>query len=159
MENQRSHLPHRSSLNYDHRVLNYQWQIFKTAILQSAHNTLPKRKVSPYIYQDKLTSDELKHLQLQNSLLNQIYYIIHQFLYENAKLNQLQYQWTYKKPVNNRTCLLKINSQYANTDGHFDLIEAPFLLTNRNRSLFENLLLKINLLQKLSKAKRSLLEA
>src|SRR5439155_4987357 len=72
MENQRSHLPHRSSLNYDHRVLNYQWQIFKTAILQSAYNTLSKRKVSPFIYQDKLTSDELKHLQLQNSLLNQI---------------------------------------------------------------------------------------
>src|SRR5439155_20543570 len=103
MENQRSHLSHRSSLNYDHRVLNYQWQIFKMAILQSAHSTLLKRKVSSYIYQDKSTSDELKHLQLQNSLLNQIYYIIHQFLYDNAKLNQLQYQWTYKKLVNKRT--------------------------------------------------------
>ena len=77
MENQRSHLSHRSSLNYDHKVLNYQWQNFKTAILQLAHSTLLKRKVSPYIYQDKSISDELKHLQLQNLLLNQIYYIIH----------------------------------------------------------------------------------
>src|SRR5439155_9041347 len=118
MENQHSRLPHRSSLNYDHRVLNYQWQIFKTAILQLAHNTLPKRKVSPYIYQDKSTLDKLKHLQLQNSLLNQIYYIIHQFLYDTAK-NNLQYQWTHKKPDNKCTCLLEINSQYADTDGHF----------------------------------------
>src|SRR3954463_2451986 len=35
----------------------------------------------------------------------------------------------------------------------------PFLLTNRNRTSFESLLLKINSLRKLSKAKRSLLEA
>ena len=158
MENQRSHLSYRSSLNYDHRVLNYQWQIFKTAILQLAHNTLPKRKVLPYIYQDKSTSDKLKHLQLQNSLLNQIYYIIHQFLYDTAK-NNLQYQWTHKKPVNKCTCLLEINSQYADTDGHFDPLEVPFLLTNRNKSSFESFLVKINSLQKLSKAKCSLLEA
>src|SRR2546429_9602030 len=100
------------------------------AILQSAHSTLLKRKVSPYIYQDKSTSDELKHLQLQNLLLNQIYYIIHQFLYDTTKLNKLQYQWTYKKPVNKRTCLLEINSQYTDTDEHFSPLEVPILLTN-----------------------------
>src|SRR5438874_4464406 len=93
MKNKCSRLSHRSSLSYDHRVFNYQWQMFKTAIMKAAHKTILKRKVSPYIYQDKSSSEELKHLQLQNSLLNQIYFTIHQFLYESKKINQLQYQW------------------------------------------------------------------
>src|SRR5436309_3386071 len=109
MENKHSSLPHRSSLSYDHRVLNYQWQMFKTVIIKAAHKTIPKRKVSPYIYQE-----------FHNSLLNQIYFILHQFLYESKKIDQLQYQWTYKKLACKRTCLLKINSQYVNTDGHLD---------------------------------------
>src|SRR3954449_13293075 len=134
MENQHSRLSHRSSLNYDHRVLNYQWQQFKTALTQSAHDTLIKRMFSPYIYQDKLASDELRHLQLQNSLLNQIYYIIPQFLYETKDIKKLEYQWTFKKPASKRTCLLEINSQYANTDGYFDLLEALYLLTRHNRT-------------------------
>ena len=50
MENKHSCLPHRSSLSYDHRVLNYQWQMFKTVIIKAAHKTIPKRKVLPYIY-------------------------------------------------------------------------------------------------------------
>ncbi|HVH96762.1 MAG TPA: reverse transcriptase domain-containing protein, partial [Bacillus sp. (in: firmicutes)] len=129
-----------------------------TALTQSAHDTLKKRMVSPYIYQDKSASDELRHLQLQNSLLNQIYYIIHQFLYETKDIKKLQHQWTFKKPASKRTCLLEINSQYANTDGHFDPLEAPYLLTHRNRTSFENLLIKVNSLRKLSKIKRSLLE-
>ena len=159
MENKHSCLLHCSSLSYDHRVLNYQWQMFKTAIMKAAHKTILKRKVSPYIYQDKSTSEELKHLQLQNSLLNQIYFIIHQFLYESKKIDQLQYQWTYKKSASKRTCLLEINSQYVDTNGHLDPLEVPFLMTYRNRSSFENLLIKINSLQKLLKAKHSLLEA
>ena len=116
----------------------------------------------PYIYQDKSTPDDLKHLQLQNSLLNQIYHTIHQFLYETnnsqRKIKQLQYQWTYKKPASKRSCLLEINSQYADTEGHFDPIEVPYLFNNNNRTSFENLLTKINSLRKLSKAKRSLLD-
>ena len=159
MKNKRSHLLHRSFLSYDHRVLNYQWQMFKTAIMKATHKIILKRKVSPYIYQDKSTSEELKHLQLQNSLLNQIYFIIHQFLYESKKINQLQYQWTYKKPASKRTCLLEINSQYVNTDSHLNSLEVLFLMTYHNRSSFENLLIKINSLRKLLKAKHSLLEA
>src|SRR3954449_3983145 len=158
MENQHSRLSHRSSLNYDHRVLNYQWQQFKTALTQLAHNTLTKNRVSPYIYQDKSASDELRHLQLQNSLLNQIYYIIHQFLYKTKDIKKLQYQWTFKKPASKRTCLLEINSQYANTDGYFDPLEVLYLLTRHNRTSFENFLIKVNSLRKLSKIKRSLLE-
>src|SRR4051812_14863539 len=94
-ENNQCRFSHRSSLNYDHKALNYQWQGFKTALIKAAHDTLPKKKISPYIYQDKSTSDELKHLQLQTSLLNQIYYTVYQFLYETStsytKAKQLQY--------------------------------------------------------------------
>ena len=50
MKNKHSCLSHRSSLSYDHRVLNYQWQMFKTAIMKAAHKTILKRNVSPYIY-------------------------------------------------------------------------------------------------------------
>src|SRR2546430_17457758 len=112
--------------------------MFKTVIMKATHKIILKRKVSPYIYQDKSTSKELKHLQLQNSLLKQIYFIIHHFLYESKKIDQLQYQWTYKKPTSKCTCLLEINSQYVNTDSHLDPLEVPFLMTYHNRSSFEN---------------------
>src|SRR4051812_50164168 len=116
MENQHSRLSHRSSLNYDHRVLNYQWQQFKTALTQSAHDTLKKRMVSSYIYQDKSASDELRHLQLQNSLLNQIYYILHQFIYETKDIKKFHYKCIFKKHSSKYTGLLEINSKFVNTD-------------------------------------------
>src|SRR4051794_23997096 len=136
-ENNQCRFPHRSSLNYDHKALNYQWQGFKTALIKAAHDTLPKKKISPYIYQDKSTSDELKHLQLQTSLLNQIYHTIYQFLYETngsqIKAKQLQHLWTDKQPACRRSCLVEINSQYKNSVGHFDSLTVPYLLVGNTR--------------------------
>src|SRR4051795_8146872 len=118
---------------------------------QKQLDTLPKKKISPYIYQDKSTSNELKHLQLQNSLLNQIYYTVYQFLYETdtsyTKVKQLQYLWTDKKPACRRSCLIEINSQYANTDGHFDPLTVLYLLTGSFRTQLKNLLEDINSLR------------
>ncbi|HVI21775.1 MAG TPA: reverse transcriptase family protein, partial [Bacillus sp. (in: firmicutes)] len=162
-ENSQNRFSHRSSLNYDHKALNYQWQGLKTALIKAAHDALPKKKLSPYIYQDKSTSNELKHLQLQNSLLNQIYYTVYQFLYETdtsyTKAKQLQYLWTDKKPACRRSCLIEINSQYAGTVGHFDPLEVPYLLAGNTRTQLKDLLENINSLRKLSRTKRSLLEA
>src|SRR4051795_9165506 len=128
---------------------------------QKQLDTLPKKKISPYIYQDKSTSDELKHLQLQTSLLNQIYYTVYQFLYETAKsytkAKQLQYLWTDKKPACRRSCLININSQYATEEEHFDPITVPYLLAGCSRDQLKDLLDNINSLCKLSRTKRSLL--
>ena len=75
-------LPSQSSLTFDQWLLNYRWHNFKDSLIQTAHETLPKKRTSPYIYRDKSVSDELKHLQYQTVLLNRIYYIIYQFTYD-----------------------------------------------------------------------------
>src|SRR5688572_14440144 len=145
-----------------------QWYQFKQSLMQAAHASLPKKHVSPYIHRDKSASDDLRHLQLQTSLLNRIYHTLHQFIYEvtphSSKAFHLQSLWHSDKLGirSRRSCLLEIASQYRNS---LD----PDILTDRSVPRFLSLnpgakdeliilLQNINSLRKLSCSKRSLLE-
>lgn len=157
--NEKDRFLYRSPLTFDQKLLNHNWQGFKDSLIQAAHGSLPKKKISPYIYRDKSVSDDLKHLQTQTFLLNRVYYTVFQFLYDlhnsKSKARKLQSLWTSCGNSSRRPCLLEINSQYDNI---IDPLSILFLLNRCTRDQLKILLDDINSLRKLSNAKRSLLE-
>jgi len=130
-----------------------------SAIKQAAHEAIPKKKISPFLNTDNKLSDELIHLRKQTSLLNNIYALLHYWLYDlhgsTIKAANIQRKWTLNGDLSRRSCLLNINKQY---DDIIDPLSVPFLLNNTARSELIILLKDIATLRNLSKEKRHLLE-
>ena len=114
-------LPSRSTLSFDQKMLNYRWNLFATALLQAAHENIPKKKFSTKLHRDKQVSDNLWHLQKQTSLLNNIYSIIHSYIYDlhgsATKEAQIQRLWSLNSELSKRSCLLTINGKYKDAKG------------------------------------------
>ena len=144
LQEQPTDLPRSSPLSVDQCFLNYNWHLFVTAIKQAAHETIPKKKFSPFLNTNNKLSEDLIHLRKQTSLLNNIYALIHNWLYDlrgsSIKAANIQRKWTLNGDLSRRSCLLTINKQYNNI---IDPLSVPFLLNRSPRTELTDLLKNI----------------